>query len=179
LIHVVLVGLRPAFSGRPDLLGAGALNHCCDCALEAEPFKDDLRQTEQHDLGQIHFCVCDAETFLAFSQFLYHLSGNLPEGIPWYLDRIMGGIGVIVTLDFIFHWLIPFTLLLSRDLKRYKKRWSGSAVDGLRQGLRSLLAELSPISRSGAPAFTWGILEYAAVPVGDDCFFGSPIFARS
>ena len=34
----------------------------------------------------------------------------------------MGGWGVIITLDFIFHWLIPFTLLLSRDfLKRNKK----------------------------------------------------------
>jgi len=46
----------------------------------------------------------------------------LPEEIPWYLDRFMGGWGVIITLDFIFHWLIPFTLLLSRDLKRNKKR---------------------------------------------------------
>ncbi len=51
--------------------------------------------------------------YLAFSQFLIIWSGNLPDEIPWYLDRIRGGWGVIASLDFVFHWLIPFTLLLS------------------------------------------------------------------
>ena len=60
--------------------------------------------------------------YLNFGQFLIIWSGNLPNEINWYLDRIRGGWGVIITLDFIFHWLIPFTMLLSRDLKRNKKR---------------------------------------------------------
>ncbi len=32
--------------------------------------------------------------YLAFSQFLIIWSGNLPEEIPWYLDRFRGGWGV-------------------------------------------------------------------------------------
>ena len=87
-----------------------------------EPYKTILRQTEQHDLGKLAFAFVMLNIYLAFSQFLIIWSGNLPEEIPWYLDRFMGGWGVVITLDFIFHWLIPFTLLLSRDLKRDKRR---------------------------------------------------------
>jgi len=89
---------------------------------KGEPFRTILRQTEQHDLGKFTFAFVMLNIYLAFSQFLIIWSGNLPEEIPWYLDRIRGHWGIIITLDFIFHWLIPFTLLLSRDLKRNKKR---------------------------------------------------------
>ena len=89
---------------------------------KGEPFKTILRQTEQHDLGKFTFAFVMLNIYLAFGQFLIIWSGNLPEEIPWYLDRIRGHWGIIITLDFIFHWLIPFTLLLSRDMKRNKKR---------------------------------------------------------
>jgi len=85
-------------------------------------FQTILRQTEQHDLGKLTFAFVMLNIYLAFGQFLIIWSGNLPEEIPWYLDRIRGHWGVIITLDLIFHWLIPFTLLLSRDLKRNKRR---------------------------------------------------------
>ena len=85
---------------------------------KAEPMQTLLRVTEQHDLGKFAFAFVMLNIYLAFSQFLIIWSGNLPEEIPWYLDRIRGGWGVIASLDFVFHWFIPFTLLLSRDLKR-------------------------------------------------------------
>ena len=47
--------------------------------------------------------------YLNFGQFLIIWSGNLPGEINWYLDRIRGSWGIIITLDFIFHWVIPFT----------------------------------------------------------------------
>ena len=58
--------------------------------------------------------------YLTFAEFLIIWSGNVPDEIPWYLNRIHGGWWMICSLDFIFHWLIPFCLLLSRDLKRNK-----------------------------------------------------------
>ena len=88
----------------------------------AEPYKTILRKTEQHDLGKLCFAFVMLNIYLAFAQFLIIWSGNQPEEIPWYLDRIRGGWGEIATLDFIFHWVIPFSLLLSRDLKRDKNR---------------------------------------------------------
>jgi hypothetical protein len=85
-----------------------------------EPMKTLLRTTEQHDLGKLTFAFVMLNIYLNFSQYLIIWSGNMPEEINWYLDRFLGGWGLIITLDFIFHWVVPFTLLLSRDLKRNK-----------------------------------------------------------
>ncbi|MDR3454982.1 MAG: hypothetical protein P4L96_19640, partial [Rhodoferax sp.] len=64
---------------------------------KAEPFKTILRQTEQHDLGKLTFAFIMLNIYLGFAQFLIIWSGNLPEEIPWYLDRIRGHWGVIIT----------------------------------------------------------------------------------
>jgi hypothetical protein len=134
---------------------------------KGEPFKTILRQTEQHDLGKFTFAFVMLNIYLAFSQFLIIWSGNLPEEIPWYLDRFMGGWGVIVTLDFIFHWLIPFTLLLSRDLKRNKKRLVWVCQWMVFAKAFDLFWLIEPNFKDAARNlhFSWGILEYAAVPV--------------
>jgi hypothetical protein len=87
-----------------------------------EPYKTVLRITEQQDLGKLVFAFVMLNIYLNFSQFLIIWSGNSPEEIPWYLNRFGGGWAVIITLDFIFHWVIPFTLLLSRDFKRSRRK---------------------------------------------------------
>jgi hypothetical protein len=134
---------------------------------KGEPFKTILRQTEQHDLGSFTFAFVMLNIYLAFSQFLIIWSGNLPEEIPWYLDRVTGGWGVIITLDFIFHWLIPFTLLLSRDLKRNKKRLVRVCQWMVFAKAFDLFWLIEPNFKDAARNlhFSWGILEYAAVPV--------------
>jgi len=68
---------------------------------KAEPFKTILRGTEQYDLGKFTFAFVMLNMYLAFAQFLIIWSGNLPEEIPWYMDRINGHWGIICTLDFI------------------------------------------------------------------------------
>ena len=134
---------------------------------KGEPFKTILRQTEQHDLGKFTFAFVMLNIYLAFSQFLIIWSGNLPEEIPWYLDRFMGGWGVIITLDFIFHWLIPFTLLLSRDLKRNRKRLVRVCQWMVFARAFDLFWLIEPNFKDAARNLhlSWGILEYVAVPV--------------
>jgi hypothetical protein len=138
-----------------------------------EPYKTILRQTEQHDLGKFTFAFVMLNIYLAFSQFLIIWSGNLPEEIPWYLDRFMGGWGVIITLDFIFHWLIPFTLLLSRDLKRNKKRLVWICQWMVFAKAFDLFWLIEPNFKDAARNlhFSWGILEYLAVPVAMTSFW--------
>jgi hypothetical protein len=133
---------------------------------KGEPFKTILRQTEQHDLGKFTMAFVMLNIYLAFSQFLIIWSGNLPEEIPWYLDRIQGGWGVIVTLDFLFHWLIPFSLLLSRDIKRNKKRLVRVCQWMLFAKAFDLFWLIEPNFKGAARNlhFSWGILEYIAVP---------------
>jgi len=140
---------------------------------KGEPFKTILRQTEQHDLGKFTFAFVMLNIYLAFSQFLIIWSGNLPEEIPWYLDRVTGGWGVIITLDFIFHWLIPFTLLLSRDLKRNKKRLLRVCQWMVFARAFDLFWQIEPNFKDAARNlhFSWGILEYAAVPAAMTAFW--------
>ncbi|HEV2646573.1 MAG TPA: hypothetical protein VGU46_09435 [Acidobacteriaceae bacterium] len=87
-----------------------------------EPMKTMLRTTEQHDLGKFLFAFVMLNIYLTFAEFLIIWSGNIPDELPWYLNRIHGGWWTICTLDFVCHWLIPFCLLLSRDLKRNKQK---------------------------------------------------------
>jgi hypothetical protein len=87
-----------------------------------EPIKTMLRVTEQHDLGKLAFAFTMLNIYLCFAEFLIIWSGNVPDEIPWYLNRIHGGWWYVCSLDFICHWLIPFCLLLSRDLKRNKQK---------------------------------------------------------
>jgi hypothetical protein len=87
-----------------------------------EPMKTLLRTTEQHDLGKFAFAFVMLNIYLTFAEFLIIWSGNVPDELPWYLNRIHGGWWTICTLDFCCHWLIPFCLLLSRDLKRNKQK---------------------------------------------------------
>ncbi len=84
----------------------------------AQPFATALRVTEQHDLGKFLFGFVMLNIYLTFAQFLIIWSANQPEEIGFYLHRIRGGWWAICSLDFIFHWVVPFCLLLSRDLKR-------------------------------------------------------------
>jgi len=132
-----------------------------------EPFKTILRQTEQHDLGKFMFGFVMLNIYLAFAQFLIIWSGNSPEEIPWYLDRIRGHWGIIITLDFLFHWLIPFTMLLSRDLKRNKKRLTRVCQWMIFAKAFDLFWLIEPNFKDAARNlhFSFGILEYIAVPV--------------
>jgi hypothetical protein len=134
---------------------------------KAEPFKTILRGTEQYDLGKFTFAFVMLNMYLAFAQFLIIWSGNLPEEIPWYMDRLNGHWGVICTLDFLFHWLVPFSLLLSKDIKKNKKRLIRVCQWMIFAKFFDLFWLVEPNFKDAARNLhlSWGILEYVAVPV--------------
>jgi hypothetical protein len=134
-----------------------------------EPIKTMLRATEQHDLGKLAFAFVMLNIYLNFAEFLIIWSGNIPDEIPWYLNRIRGGWWVICSADFICHWLIPFCLLLSRDLKRNKQKmiWLTSFMIFARCVDLFWLIEPNFADAAGNLHITdnIGILAYITVPV--------------
>jgi len=134
-----------------------------------EPMKTLLRTTEQHDLGKFAFAFTMLNIYLCFAEFLIIWSGNVPDEIPWYLARIHGGWWTICTLDFVSHWLIPFVLLLSRDLKRNKQKmiWLASWMIFARCVDMFWLIEPNFKDAAGNLHITGniGILAYITVPV--------------
>jgi len=132
-----------------------------------QPMKTLLRATEQHDLGKFLFAFVMLNIYLCFAEFLIIWSGNLPDEIPWYLNRIHGGWWTICTLDFCCHWLIPFCLLLSRDLKRSKRRmiWITCFMIFARLVDMFWLIEPNFADSAGNLHLGGGMLAYVTVPV--------------
>lgn len=86
-----------------------------------EPLAAVTRPSVVHDLGKLMLAFIMLWAYLNLSQFLIIWSGNLPEEIPWYLLRLRGGWQYVALLLVAFHFVLPFLLLLSRDLKRHAR----------------------------------------------------------
>lgn len=82
------------------------------------PMADVLAPGHFHDLGKLLLAFVMIWAYFSFSQFLIIWSGNLPEEITWYHVRLAGGWRTVGLLLLLFHFVLPFLLLLSRDLKR-------------------------------------------------------------
>jgi hypothetical protein len=135
---------------------------------KVEPMHTLLRTTEQHDLGKFAFAFVMLNIYLSFAEFLIIWSGNVPDEIPWYLARIRGGWWWVCSADFICHWLIPFCLLLSRNLKRDKKRLTALAMFMLFARALDMFWLIEPNFRETAGNLVgeqFGVFAYLTVPV--------------
>jgi len=82
------------------------------------PMSDVLRPGTLQDLGKLLFAFTMLWAYVHLSQFLIVWSGNLAEETPFYLHRTQGGWQHLGTFLIVFHFALPFLLLLSRDVKR-------------------------------------------------------------
>jgi hypothetical protein len=71
-----------------------------------------------NDLGNLLLTFVIFWTYVTFAQFMLTWIGNLPEEVIWYIPRSQGGWEFVITAIFLFHFAVPFLLLLSRDVKR-------------------------------------------------------------
>jgi hypothetical protein len=134
-----------------------------------EPMKTLFRMTEQHDLGKLAFAFVMLNIYLTFAEFLIIWSGNVPDEIPWYLHRIHGGWWHVCAADVICHWVIPFCLLLSRDIKRSKNKMVWLALFMICARLIDMFWLIEPNFNDAAGnlhiAHNYGILAYVTVPI--------------
>ena len=93
-----------------------------------EPLKDRIRPSHLHDFGNLILAFVMLWAYLAFSQYLITWTGNLPEEIPWYLNRTRGGWQWVGLILVVFHFAVPFAVLLSRAAKRSARVLSRVAV---------------------------------------------------
>ena len=82
-----------------------------------------------NDLGNLLLAFTMFWGYLSFSQFLIIWAGNLAEEIPWYMRRLHGGGEWIGRFLILFHFAVPFLVLLSRPVKRNISRlWKIAAL---------------------------------------------------
>jgi hypothetical protein len=71
-----------------------------------------------NDLGNLLLAFVMLWAYMSFCQFLIIWSGNLAEEIPWYLRRTRGGWEWAALVLMVFHFFLPFFVLLYRQGKR-------------------------------------------------------------
>jgi hypothetical protein len=84
----------------------------------SEPMSHVFGPNHLHDLGKLMLAFVMLWAYFQFSQFLIIWSANLPEETPFYLTRVEGGWKWVSALLILGHFVLPFLLLLNRDLKR-------------------------------------------------------------
>jgi len=82
------------------------------------PMSELLKPEQVHDHGKFMLAFIMVWAYFSFSQWLIMWAGNLPEEITWYIRRLNGGWGGVGLVLVLFHFVVPFVLLLSRPFKR-------------------------------------------------------------
>jgi hypothetical protein len=75
-----------------------------------------------HALGKLLFAAVLFWGYIVFSQFIIIWTGNLPDEADWYVVRANHGWQWLTLFVVLFHFAIPFCLLLSQKLKREPRR---------------------------------------------------------
>jgi hypothetical protein len=83
-----------------------------------KPMSEMLKPDFVHDHGKWMLAFTMVWAYFNFSQWLIIWAGNLPSEITFYLARLNGGWGYIGLILVLFHFAIPFVILLSRPFKR-------------------------------------------------------------
>jgi hypothetical protein len=89
---------------------------------QAPPLNKVITHHHLHDLGKLLFAFLMMWAYLTFSQLLIIWAANIPEEIPHYLTRWEGGWQYVSLFILVLHFILPYSLLLSRDIKRSPTR---------------------------------------------------------
>jgi hypothetical protein len=114
-----------------------------------------------HDLGKLMFAFTMLWTYFSVSQLLIIWSANLPEEVPFYLERLNGPWRTISIGLLVLQFVVPFLFLLSRDLKRNPQvvRWVALVVLVMR--IVDITWTIGPVFRHHGSTLHW--LDFAVV----------------
>lgn len=93
-----------------------------------QPMDHVVNASHFHDLGKFLFAFIMLWAYLSFSQFIIIYSANTQEEIPHYWVRSQNGWQFVGWALVIFHFVLPYVLLLARDIKRDWRRVSKIAA---------------------------------------------------
>lgn len=86
--------------------------------VRRRPFDELITANHFHDLGNLMMGFTMLWAYFAFSQYLITWAANIPEETEWYLHRMGHGWQYIAIMLLLFHFAVPFLVLLHRAIKR-------------------------------------------------------------
>ncbi|HEV3218024.1 MAG TPA: hypothetical protein VGZ27_20020 [Vicinamibacterales bacterium] len=108
-----------------------------------------------HDLGNLMLAFVMLWAYFGFSQYLIIWAGNLPQEISWYAHRLQTGWRFVGITLILFHFVVPFVLLLSRTMKREADLILKVAIGILFVRLVDLFWLIAPEFHTGGLAVSW------------------------
>ena len=171
-----------------SFVGAFAVTILAAVATRADPtqFGAHMNVDHFHALGKFLLAFTAFWAYVAFSQFMLIWIANVPEEVPWYILRIDGGWRAVGLFLAVFHFLVPFFLLVNTRITREPRRLAWVAAWMLLvhwvdlywlvmphldpRGPRPSLWDLAAFVGVGGLTVAFGLLRMrgtAAVPVRD------------
>jgi hypothetical protein len=111
-----------------------------------------------NDLGNLMLAFTMIWAYVAFSQFLLIWAGNLPEEISWFKHRFDAGWSWLALALVLFQFIVPFVLLLSKDVKQNPRSLAATALLVLVMRLVDAVWTIGPVSpeyESLLPPIAW------------------------
>jgi hypothetical protein len=127
----------------------------------AKPVSDVAQPRLFLDLGNLMLAFTMLWAYFNVSQFIIIYQGNLPEEIPWYINRIRGAWAPIGIAVLVGHFCLPFLLLLMRGLKSNKEKLWKIAIFVLAMRFIDVTWIIGPIFRTDGLTIHW--LDVAAL----------------
>jgi len=110
------------------------------------------------DVGNLLLMFVLTWTYLAFTQYLVIWSEDLPDEIGWYLPRLQTSWYAIAWVLVVFHFALPFTILLFRRAKRSAVWIAGLGMLMLVAQWVDMLWLVAPTFRPAGFRLEWGDL---------------------
>jgi hypothetical protein len=131
-----------------------------------KPVSEYLKPTEVHDHSKLILTFVMLWAYFNFSQWLIIWAGNLPEEITWYFKRLHGGWEHVGLFLAVFHFAVPFGILLGRQFKRKTSTMVWVAVWLMLMRIVDLWWNVDPVFYPGIslyPGFLWALICATAI----------------
>jgi len=112
-----------------------------------------------YNLGGFLFAFSVFWAYIGFAQYLLMWYSNMPEEVFWYKERLQGMWGPLVLALAIFHFFVPFLMLIPRDAKTAHTRLFCVAALMLVAHGFDLYWMVFPVLGKG-PVFSWPELSF-------------------
>ncbi len=122
--------------------------------VKFQPMSSVANAENFHDLGKLMFAFTLLWAYFSVSQLLIIWSANLPEEIPFYLERLHGPWYPVSVALLLGQFVLPFFLLLSRGFKRNPKAVGRIAMVVLVMRLIDITWTIGPVFRTGS-SISW------------------------
>jgi hypothetical protein len=154
-------------------------------ALRREELYRMMGADHWHSLGKLLLTFTAFWAYIAFSQYMLIWIADLPAETPFYASRTRGAWGAVGAVLAVLHFVVPFLILLMRDLKRDPRKLALMALWQLALHYVDVYFVMMPASQPvpaphwtdltalvgvGAAALAFAarrLRSQAAVPVGD------------